>query len=366
MKKNKTVNIIIIIVFLLIIFLPQFLFWVIGDNTEEVSNTENRVLKSKPKFELSQIAEYSKQFDDYYNDHLPFRNNLRKYWSLINYKLFNTSIDNSVIIGKDGWLFYRGDTIIEKLTASKKYTEDEKRYVLNKLKNNINKFEEQNIKTYVMIAPDKENIYAEKLPESIKKAENTATEELINYIEENSNINVVYPKENLLNVKEKYQLYRKHDTHWNTIGALIGAVSLQKEIDNKFDYDINNIQFEKTDETDKRDLSTFINLQDELYENKINIKNFYDDIEYKENKTDTYEEYISNSNNDQTVMFIGDSFRTNMKPTFSKLYKRVVYLHRDKYTYDLLKKIKPDIVVIEAVERSSYQIGKDLINKKIQ
>lgn len=361
MKKNKTVNIIIIIVFLLIIFLPQLLFWIFGNN-EDVSNTENRVLKSKPKFELSNIVDYPKQFDDYYNDHLPFRNNLRKYWSLINYKLFNTSIDSSVIIGKDGWLFYRGDNTIEKLTASQKYTEDEKENILNTLKNNINKFKEQNIKTYVMIAPDKENIYSEKLPKSIKKTENTATEELISYVEENSNINVVYPKENLLNVKDKYQLYRKYDTHWNTIGALIGTVSLQKEINNNFDYDVNNIEFEKTDEIDKRDLSTFINLQDELFENKINIKNFYDNIEYKENKTDVYEEYISNSQNNQTVMFIGDSFRTNMKPTFSKLYKRVVYLHRDKYTYDLIEKIKPDIVVIEAVERSSYQIGRDLVN----
>ena len=361
MKKNKTVNIIIIIVFLLIIFLPQLLFWIFGNN-EEVSNTENRVLKSKPKFELSNIVDYPKQFDDYYNDHLPFRDNLRKYWSLINYKLFNTSIDSSVIIGKDGWLFYRGDNTIEKLTASQKYTEDEKENILNTLKNNINKFKEQNIKTYVMIAPDKENIYSEKLPKSIKKAENTATEELISYVEKNSNINVVYPKENLLNVKDKYQLYRKYDTHWNTIGALIGTVSIQKEINNNFDYDVNNIEFEKIDEIDKRDLSTFINLQDELFENKINIKNFYDNIEYKENKTDVYEEYISNSQNNQTVMFIGDSFRTNMKPTFSKLYKRVVYLHRDKYTYDLIEKIKPDIVVIEAVERSSYQIGKDLVN----
>ena len=154
-------------------------------------------------------------------------------------------------------------------------------------------------------------------------------------------------------MKDKYQLYRKYDTHWNTIGALIGTISLQKE---------NNIEFEETDEIDKRDLSTFINLQDELFENKINIKNFYDNIEYKENKTDVYEEYISNSLNHQTVMFIGDSFRTNMKPTFSKLYKRVVYLHRDKYTYDLIETIKPDIVVIEAVERSSDKIEKNLTN----
>lgn len=364
MKTNKIVNTIIIILFIAIIFLPQFLSYIFEDNSSDISDTENRELKSKPNLTFSQIEDYPKEFEDYYNDHLPFRNILRKTWSLINYKFLNTSIDNNVIIGKDKWLFYRGDDTIEKLIGMKGYTEDEKRSILYTLRDNIDKFEEKNIKTYVMVSPDKENIYSEKLPKSIKKSEVTATEELINYIENNSDIDVIYPKEALLNEKEKYQLYRKYDTHWNTIGALIGTVCLQEEINKNFEYDVSNIKFERTNEIDKRDLATFINLQDKLYENTIEVKNFYPNINYEINKTDIYEEYISNSENNQTVLFIGDSFRTNMKVSFSKLYKRVIYLHRDKYTYDLIDEIKPDIIVIEVVERLSSQLGKDLINTR--
>ena len=91
---------------------------------------------------------------------------------------------------------------------------------------------------------------------------------------------------------------------------------------------------------------------------------FYQNIKYEINKTDVYEEHISNSENDQTILFIGDSFRTNMKEFLSKLYKRVIYVHRDKYTYDLIDKTHPNIIIIEAVERLSEQLGKDLINKK--
>ena len=364
MKTNKTINIIIIVLFVAIIFLPQFLSCIFKDNVLEVSNTENRKLKDKPSLTLSNITEYPKEFDDYYNDHLPFRNKLRKMWSLINYKFFSTSIDNNVIIGKDKWLFYRGEGTIEKLTGIKRYTADEKKIILSTLKNNINKFKEKDIKTYVMIAPDKENIYSEKLPKAIKRSEITASEELIDYIENNSDINIIYPKEYLLKEKEQYQLYRKYDTHWNKIGGLIGTIYLQERLNADFKYDISNIKFEKTNEIDKRDLADFINLQDELYENTIEVTNFYPNIKYEINKTDIYEEYISNSENDQTILFIGDSFRTNMKGHLSKLYKRVIYLHRDKYNYDLIDTIHPNIIIIEAVERSSEQLGKDLINKK--
>lgn len=75
----------------------------------------------------------------------------------------------------------------------------------------------------------------------------------------------------------------------------------------------------------------------------------------------TKDEYFSNSDNDKTVLFIGDSYRENMRDYFSKLYKRVVYVHRDNYTLDLIEKVRPDIVVIEAVERLATYIDKKII-----
>ena len=171
---------------------------------------------------------------------------------------------------------------------------------------------------------------------------------------------MVYPKIELIDAKEDYQVYRKYDTHWNKVGAFIATIALKKQIDPDFSYDFNNIKIEKIDEKDSRDLANLASLNNNIAEAKLIVKNFFPEIKYVINEEERYEEYISNSPERKTVLFIGDSFREDMKEYFSKLYNRVIYMHRDKCSKDILENIKPDIVVIEAVERYSALIGKNL------
>lgn len=352
----------LIIVFIAIIILPQIIFWFINKETIEVSTTENRKLNSKPKLEFETITSYPKNFDNYYNDHLPFRNELRKIWTNLNYELFKTTVDNRVLIGKDGWLFYRGDQTIEQTRGIIGYTNKEKEDILSKLQSNVDRLKEKGIETYVLVLPNKENIYREKLPNSISiEKDKTKAEELIDYIKENSDINIVYPKEELLEAKEKYQVYKKYDTHWNKVGALIGTICLQTTIDPKFSYSLNNIKIEEIEEKDNNDLANFASLNEKLFENVRRVTNFKNEIEYTKLEESEFEEYISNSKNDKTILIIGDSFRRNMVEYLSKLYRRVVIVHRDKYDKKLIEEIKPNIVVIEAVERYSESISKSLL-----
>lgn len=360
MKQNKS-HIVIIVLFIAMITLPQIVFWMTKDETSDVSSTENRKLNEKPELEFTTITEYPKNFDDYYNDHLPFRTELRNLYASLNYNIFNTTIDNNVIIGKNGWLFYRGNNTIEQLQGTMEYTTKEKNYILTNLQMNFDRLKEKNIEMYVLVLPNKENVYREYLPSSIQiKKEISMTEELIKYVKDNSNINIIYPKEELLKAKEKYQVYRKYDTHWNKIGSFIGTIALQKAIEPNFSYDINSIEIKRIEETDFRDLANFASLDEKISENIVKVDNFYPEIKFTLNKNDQYEEYVSNSENDKKILFIGDSFREDMKEYFSKLYKRVIYLHTDKYTESLIYEIKPDIVIIESVERYSKQIGKKL------
>ncbi len=365
--KYKTSNFLVIILFILLITLPQILAWIMGKNNIEISIAENRNLYQKPKLELATITTYPQKYENYYNDNLPFRENFIDIWSKINYKFFNTSVDNRCVIGKDGWLFYRGDdalsknNVITQIQGISEFSENEKKNILENLKLNNNKLKANNIEMYILVLPNKENIYREYLPDSISIKNNTSrTENLIEYIKNNSDINIIYPKNELLKVKEKYQIYRKYDTHWNRIGSCIGTIALQKSIDKKFAFDIYDIEVEEIKEKDNNDLAIMAGVK-ELHENTLKVKNFYTQIEYKVNKEETYEEYISNSSNDKTVLFIGDSFRENMREDFSKLYKRVVYVHRGFYTEDLIQKIKPNIVVYEILERYSTQLNKQII-----
>lgn len=360
--NRSRIDRLLIIVFVAIVILPQIIFWFVNNETIEVSTTENRKLNSKPKFEFATITSYPQNFDNYYNDHLPFRNELREIWTNLNYELFNTTVDNRVLIGKDGWLFYRGDQTIEQTRGVINYTDKEKEDILSKLQNNVDKLKENGIETYVLVLPNKENVYKEKLPNNISiEKDRTKAEKLIDYIKQNSDINIVYPKEELVEAKEKYQVYRKYDTHWNKVGACIGTICLQRAIDSNFSYSLEDITIEEIEEKDLNDLANFASLNEELFENIIRVSNFNTEVEYTKVEGSKYEEYVSNSKNDKTILFIGDSFRTDMVEYLSKLYKRVIFVHRDHYTKSSIEEISPNIVVIETVERYSDSISKQLL-----
>ena len=358
--KQKLSNLFIVIIFIAMITVPQIVWWGIGGSSEDVATTENRKLRTKPELKLETITNYPKAFDSYYNDQLPFRSKLIKAWASINYDLFGSTIDSRVVIGKDGWLFYRGDISIQQAQGISEYTDKEKNEILQNLKFNQDKLKEKGIEYYALVIPNKENVYKEYLPDTIPiKEEASRTEKLIDYIRENSYVNIVYPKEELLQAKEKYQVYKKCDTHWNDIGALVGTIALQKEIDSDFSYDINNIEIQNLGEIGG-DLVNFASLSGKLDEENIRVNNFYPEISYERKEK---ERFISNSENDKKVLFIGDSFREAMRTYFSKLYGEVVYVHRDNYKEELLDEIEPDIVIYEAVERYSDFLIEKLIRE---
>ncbi len=66
-------------------------------------------------------------------------------------------------------------------------------------------------------------------------------------------------------MKEKYQVYRKYDTHWNRIGSFVGVIELQKAIDSSFNYNYDDIKVEYIDKKDLHDLAIFANLDYVLY-----------------------------------------------------------------------------------------------------
>ena len=111
-------------------------------------------------------------------------------------------------------------------------------------------------------------------------------------------------KEKLIEMKEKYQVYRKYDTHWNRIGSFVGVIELQKAIDSSFNYNYDDIKVEYIDKKDLHDLAIFANLDYVLYENAVEIKEFYPNIEYEVKSNGTYEECTSNSSNDKTVLIV--------------------------------------------------------------
>ena len=112
-------------------------------NKEEISIYERRKLKAFPK--IKDNNNFIDDLDKYLSDHFIFRQDFREVKGLVNYNLFNISINNKVTI-KDDYLFELTETNYKSLDN-----------IVNKVNTIVEKF---NINDYEFIAIPLKNHYA--------------------------------------------------------------------------------------------------------------------------------------------------------------------------------------------------------------
>lgn len=267
--------------------------------------------------------------------------------------------DSKVIQGQSDWL-YLGELNIPYYTGEKTFKSEKeiKEYIKPyiKLKNICDKV---NKNLVIMICPEKEEIYPEYMPTLEIKDEVERPIKLRDYIAKNTNIKYIYPKEELLKYKKNYLLYRKYDTHWNSVGAYI-ASNLVKEALGIGTIPLRKMKLEKIDVVDA----------DLIYYANANIENLphtftYKFLNYKTNNhpdkifvndpvtQDSYTVHCKEGV-DRKVFLIGDSFREATEEFFNKDFQEFfcnVYLNMGKdYMAEEIK--RADDIVILIVERN--------------
>lgn len=353
----------LIALFLAFLIVPPFLGKLAqsGVSIESRALKENRTLKEKPVFSLETIGSYPKEYEAYYNDNLPFKHSFVKLSSYIKYNLLHISAQDTVIIGKDDWLFYNskahedGDTLADFRGTNyntPQELEDMKQALLEKQEY----LDSQGIEFHVFIAPNKASIYGQYMPSYYKQAEVTKTDRLVDYLRKETDVSIIYPKNILLEQSEKYETYQKNDTHWNEIGGYIGFQELMKNIEKDY-LPINLESIPITSHiVSSGDLSTKINAQEWTEDNAYTLDYKSDIIpELLESDTNAWYKYQSNSTNNKKLLMFRDSFTNNMIPYLTKEFSESAFNWSRYFDKELIEKEKPDVVVIEVVERAVDQ-----------
>lgn len=369
-RKLKLINIknkfgVILILFLCFLIMPNIIYRIFYDSFDHI-NYENRTLASKPILVLTNINEYPKKYEEYFNDYLPFRNELVKLKNLNDIFIFKNSLYHKVLVGKERWLFYTVYNLTEKYIGIEEYNFTEKE--LEKAKNNLIHFRDElkkkNIDFIFMVCPDKQSIYFEYMPDYIKrKSIKNDTDIFVEYIKNNTDIKVVYPKEELLKYKDKYQLYYKYDTHWNNLGAYIGYSELMKSLNIYVD-NIDNVNIKSLSANERfnfdiyhyNDLANLLGLSKIKYYNNDKayiISNYITKNYYVKDGFLYNSKAYSNENN---IMMIKDSFSLNMIDYIATEFKQSEFILTYSFRNEDILKYKPDIVVFETVERVLKQI----------
>jgi alginate O-acetyltransferase complex protein AlgJ len=373
------------LLFLTIPFVTAF-----SGNYKDSISLEKRELATLPKILSPNIREqlgvrvliqnFPLEFDDYLKDHFPFRNKFVQGANYSRLKYLDINPTPNVIKGENGFYYYNIEEFRSLSSGSTLFSESELENWKTTLEKRNNFVNSKGGKYYVFISPIKATIYPENLPKNYPQpADKKKTEQLVEYMDKNSEVKIVYFKESLLEEKRKNnaKIYQSTDSHWNLNGAYIGYVDIMSKIKNDFpeteiyskdDFEISTRNDLISDLSMAMGIGSLLREKDfPTYSPKPNLPIVTEInkgvIPYnldKESENTFFVEY-KNSNTKLPKAVVFHSSYHDMLSSFTNLNYSEAYYY--KYTVDFNKKIieekNPNIVIQEFSEQSLFITPRD-------
>jgi len=360
------------IALLIALVLSPFAVFKIFERQIDTNNYENRTLADFPVpghtvntgtiFETEvTIDSFPGLFDSWFNDHLPFRNQLLSLNGMFDYKILKSSASESVIVGKDGWLFYKGAQVNEEdpvadYLGTNLFTEGELAQIANNMLVTRDLLAERGCDFVLFFCPNKERVYSSMMPDAYgEPAEHNRLEQLTNYLRSHTDLTVVNAMEDIEQFRGQHpeqQLYYKYDTHWNDIGAYAGTKSLNEALG------FEQIDFAELTVEDyglgNFDLARLIHLGQYLqHDGAYSLYGFTPhEIRKETDGSGTeYRMFTDYTAPGEKLFVIGDSFSTMSLDYYACHFQEAYLNFYYNYTYEMLEREHPTVVVYECVER---------------
>lgn len=249
-KISKKILFIIIIIGL---FLPLIQYHIHFSEVKELHGSFQKT--TLPVFSIKKWFnnEFQNQYDDYFNQTFGYRASFVRLHNQLDYSLFDETHANSVIIGKEGYLFeksyiksYLGDDFLGQTQIEQKVkTISNIRKILN----------EHQTELLIIIAPGKGYFYSEFIPDQMLKPRGQTNYEAYAQALSKSEIPFIDFNDLFLKMKDTTSIviYPKTGIHWSQ--GIIPYVmdSVIKKIEFTLDKNLKNVEWEYPEPITKAD-----------------------------------------------------------------------------------------------------------------
>ena len=365
-----------IVCFLLSLIGPTAVYPLVKGSLDQ-TNYENRQLAEFPVLSPEGWEKLPAQLEAWYNDHVPFKNQLVKVKTKLDLKLLGQSAVASVTVGKDHWMFYTtaldGEKALADYRRENLYTESQMEALEASLRAAKQEIEGRGMRFFVFEAPNKETIYGEYMPDSIRQPEMPSRlEDAIPRLRAAGLpiydlTGTLREEKEWLSVQEegKAALFYKYDTHWNQLGAFAGSQEMTRILLGESS-PLSAVSYER-EENCSGDMARMLNLSSEYADDWVyRIEGYLPEVTVEcvdGTPAGEFSVFTSDSPNDRTLLLVGDSFSQGLKPYLAKCYRKSVFVTIDMYEKSLLDQYPADDFVYLTVERNQArfeQIGEIL------
>ena len=281
------------------------------------------------------------------------------------------SPDNSVIVGKNGWLFINSGTnnLIEYHTGQKRLPLAKVAQWSELLSQRISWHNAQKIAYQHIFIPNKIAVYGEHYPEALS----IVGKRPIVQLQEQCDRLFSYPLELFRQYKHQYRLYEKQDCHWSFWGCYLTYQHLCQQLQISPNNDLINAPIEIINA--KGDLGSKLGLTEiSLRKNlKLNSQLIYDNQVIKYCNQGSIRVLKNHSVPHGKIIIFGDSFSNpkhldapaNIRRTgrltslFAETVNEVHFVWTPWIDYDYIEREKPDFVLTEMAERFLVRVPND-------
>lgn len=284
------------------------------------------------------------EFSDYFADHFGFRHEMITLNDQLTGKMLRDLDSSSVLLGKDGWLFYK--STLEDYTGADLFTPRQSYAAAHVLQLMQEYCDQNEIRFYFTVAPNKNSLYGSQMPSRYPAAQTRSIEGLKQQLAAQNirYIDLFTP----LSASDE-QLYYRLDSHWNMQGAQLAAQTLLTEIKGEpqdFDTaktgnvtphtgDLYEMVYPSGTETESDAAYAFSYAYDETFRSA-------DDITI----------HTQNAGAEGSIFVYRDSFGINLHPFLAQRYANACFSRNMPYRLSAVTAERPDVLLVEIVERN--------------
>lgn len=362
-KFTRAIQILLIVSFLLILWLPCVDSWLHLDRTPRVN--ENRTFAKQPQFAgVKELKRYLAGTEAYFNDHFGFRKALVAWNNRWKHKWFHEAPFPTVMTGREGWLYLASYRMVEHYTGLSRWTTEDLEAWQKLLEARRDWLAQYGTKYVFVIPPDKHSVYPEHLPEWLKKSDQPSKlDQIVEFMKARSTVHLIDLRTPLIAAKTQTLVYPLTETHWNQFGALIGC----REIIKTLSQDLPGLEpvamdaFERKAMPDEQGDLARLAGQASPETNLFAMAPRLPLVPLQQitgksrpEKRWPHPDAVITLNplaKGEALVF-RDSFADNMIPFLGYHFNETVYVWRDSWDFEYLDRARPTVVIDEMLERT--------------
>lgn len=215
--EKKRIQIAFIALFLLLCLLPSVGMLLLGESqglANEAMAPRAALRTAEGKLNCNVLSDFSSWFEG----RIAFRKELVSAWASLNARVFRTSVEEQVVLGKDGWLYY-SPTVDDYMGRG--MSEEELERAAQNLAAIQRGCESRGARFLFTIAPNKNSLYGDNMPDRIAEDHAASNAERLKPVLERYGVNYV---DLFAAFSDRGELlYYRTDSHWDNRGAALAA-----------------------------------------------------------------------------------------------------------------------------------------------